>query len=313
MDQVAAYPFTREQFDHELAAAITDWASLPELAAAWEDWDDDSRLGLLLDWPVIEEVAQSAAKPRTVPAALFLPDLPPVLPTPCEAGAAELIRRRRSAQAFDGVTSIAAKALFRILDATLPRHAAPPFDAWVWPPRVHLALFVHRVAGLEAGLYFLARSTEGESLARTAMRAEFDWQTVDGAPAHLRFFRLVRADCRRAARTLSCHQDIAADGAFSLGMLAEFDAALAEGPWVYRRLFWESGLIGQALYLEAEASGVRGTGIGCFFDDAVHEVLGLSGSSLQSIYHFTIGAPIVDKRLQTLPAYGHLHRHTHAE
>jgi hypothetical protein len=55
MDQVAAYPFTREQFDHELAAAITDWASLPELAAAWEDWDDDSRLGLLLDWPVIEE------------------------------------------------------------------------------------------------------------------------------------------------------------------------------------------------------------------------------------------------------------------
>ena len=37
---------------------------------------------------------------------------------------------------------------------------------------------------------------------------------------------------------------------------------------MYRRLFWECGLIGQVLYLEAEAAGVRGTGIGCFYDDA---------------------------------------------
>ncbi len=32
-------------------------------------------------------------------------------------------------------------------------------------------------------------------------------------------------------------------------------------------LHWETGMIGQVLYLQAEAAGVRATGIGCYFDD----------------------------------------------
>jgi hypothetical protein len=51
---------------------------------------------------------------------------------------------------------------------------------------------------------------------------------------------------------------------------------------------------------------VRGTGIGCFFDDAVHGVLGLTDNSWQSLYHFTVGEPLEDGRLQTLAAYEHL-------
>jgi hypothetical protein len=65
---------------------------------------------------------------------------------------------------------------------------------------------------------------------------------------------------------------------------------------------------GQVLYLEAEAAQVRGTGIGCFFDDGVHEVLGIKNHGLQSLYHFTIGAALTDTRLQTLPPYAHLQR-----
>ncbi|MDH3347280.1 MAG: hypothetical protein OEM02_04155 [Desulfobulbaceae bacterium] len=34
-----------------------------------------------------------------------------------------------------------------------------------------------------------------------------------------------------------------------------------------RLLTWECGLIGQLLYLEAEATEIRATGIGCYFDD----------------------------------------------
>ena len=89
-------------------------------------------------------------------------------------------------------------------------------------------------------------------------------------------------------------------------MVAEFGEAIEAAPWLYRRLFWECGLIGQTLYLEAEAAGIRGTGIGCYFDDSVHELLGIKDDKFQSLYHFTVGKPLEDKRLETLPAYGHL-------
>ena len=42
-------------------------------------------------------------------------------------------------------------------------------------------------------------------------------------------------------------------------------------------------MIGQVLYLAAEASSIRGTGIGCFFDDAGHEILGFEDSRYQSL------------------------------
>ena len=53
---------------------------------------------------------------------------------------------------------------------------------------------------------------------------------------------------RKLATQVSCHQDIAADSAFSFGMLAEFEGTLRErGAWWYPRLFWESGFLGQVL------------------------------------------------------------------
>jgi hypothetical protein len=81
-------------------------------------------------------------------------------------------------------------------------------------------------------------------------------------------------------------------------MIARFEPALRErGASLYRRLFWECGLIGQVLYLEAESAGGRGTGIGCFYDDAVHEVLGLTDRRWQSLYHFSMGVPVDDPRI----------------
>ena len=91
--------------------------------------------------------------------------------------------------------------------------------------------------------------------------------------------------------------------------LAEYRAPLETlGPWFYRRLHWEAGVVGQQLYLEAEASGIRATGIGCFFDDLTHGTFGLKGDAFQVLYHFTMGGAIDDVRLQTSPAYQHLHR-----
>ena len=127
--------------------------------------------------------------------------------------------------------------------------------------------------------------------------------------ARLRLFRLAHGDFRQEAQLISCRQKIAGAGAFSLGMLAEFAGSIqAMGAWWYRRLFWESGILGQVLYLEAEAAGIRGTGIGCYFDDAFHSLLGLDGNSFQSMYHFTMGGPVDDTRLMTLSGYSHLAR-----
>jgi hypothetical protein len=64
------------------------------------------------------------------------------------------------------------------------------------------------------------------------------------------------------------------------------------------------------LYLEATAAGLTGTGIGCFFDAEVLEILGIADGKFdwQSLYHFSVGGAIEDTRLSTLPAYGHLQR-----
>jgi hypothetical protein len=65
-------------------------------------------------------------------------------------------------------------------------------------------------------------------------------------------------------------------------------------------------MIGQVLYLEAEAHQLRGTGMGCFFDDSVRRLLGFSDNSFQDLYHFAVGKPVGDERLKTLSPYSHL-------
>jgi SagB-type dehydrogenase family enzyme len=253
-------------------------------------------------WPVIDEVSRATQKPATSAErwqAPFRP-LPPVSNNP---PASRLIRQRRSAQRFNPrAEALPLSAFQRIMLAALP-NAKPPFTAWNWPPEVHLLLFVHRVESLEPGLYFLPRGTSGEDEFRQSVMKEYAWETVTMPFA---LYRLVAGNVRQAAKTLSCHQNIAGDSDFSLGMLARFADNIDAEPWRYRRLFWECGLLGQILYLEAEAAGARGTGIGCFFDDAVHGVLGLMDNRWQSLYHFTVGEALEDARLQSLPAYAHL-------
>ncbi len=90
---------------------------------------------------------------------------------------------------------------------------------------------------------------------------------------------------------------------FAVAMLAEYrESILAHGPCAYRQLFWETGVIGQVLYLEAEASGVRGTGIGCFFDELTERTFGITGERFQVLYHFAMGGPVEDARLLSCAA-----------
>ncbi|XP_078151974.1 nitroreductase family protein [Carex rostrata] len=227
----------------------------------------------------------------------------------------EVVRKRRSAVDMDRIHLMERETFYQILLHCLPsgevdlgekqgRNFAMPFRVLDWDAEVHLALFVHRVNGLENGIYFLVRNEDHFDSLKKAMRSEFEWVRPDKCPAGLPLYRLAKGDCQDLAKQLSCIQDIASDGCFSLGMVARFEPVLREkGAWMYPRLFWETGVIGQVLYLEAHAVGISATGIGCYFDDSVHEVLGLKGRDFQSLYHFTVGGPVVDKRIMSLPAY----------
>ncbi|HEY8007314.1 MAG TPA: SagB/ThcOx family dehydrogenase [Methylocella sp.] len=251
-------------------------------------------------WPVIEQVSL-ATRGEPEKERLHRLVYPPV-PEIFEAHAASIIQNRRSAQRFDSKQTMSAGTFFHMLDCLLDRPAAP-WDIWAYIPRVHPIFFVHRVEGLEAGLYLLPRDPEALRALRDTLNPDFIWQTLENAPAHLPLIKLMPGDCRSFARTVSCHQAIARDSCFSLGMLAEFEAIVKQNPWRYRQLHWEAGLLGHVLYLEAEAAGLRGTGIGCYFDDVLHELLGMKSERFQSLYHFTVGFPLTDDRITTLPAY----------
>ncbi len=260
-----------------------------------------------VEWDVIDAVAEASRKPPSESRPFELPELVALRPA-CETAAATIIRQRRSAVALDGVTSISSAQFYAMLDAVLPRTGVPPWDAIPWEPRIHLGLFVHRVRDLAAGLYLLERTPAVHEELAQILGAKARWTRPAGCPDHIRLFCIGEGDYRRAAARASCQQAIAGDGALSLGMIAEFRSTLSAAAFAYPRLFWEAGMLGQVLYLEAEAAGVRSTGIGCYFDDAFHELVGLEDDRFQSMYHFTVGGAVDDPRLATLPPYGHLER-----
>ena len=276
-----------------------------------------------VEWSIIEGVAHATDYPGSIDLrvpALTVPTLvvPALLEPPVrvradhdQPAARAIVLQRRSAVAFDGRSSLPAATFKGMLARLNPGH--PPSDLLPWRPQVHLALFVHRVDGLVPGIYAFIRDAAVRDEWQRVMRPQFLWEPMDEGSG---LFLLLPFDMSWPATRVSCDQDIAGDGFFSLAMLAPLGTALrAYGQWFYRRLFWEAGLIGQVLYLEAEAAAARSTGIGCYYDDAVHELLGLplgpvesadgtaGAANWQSLYHFSMGIPVDDARLTTDPGY----------
>jgi SagB-type dehydrogenase family enzyme len=251
-----------------------------------------------VEWPIIDEVTLATRYPGIIEPRTVEPARTPEPRTfEPRTTARAVILQRRSALAFDRRGYLTRDRFLSMLARLQP--GAPPWDVIDWRPHVHLVLFVHRVEDLTPGIYAYLRDPAVRDEWKAAMRSEFLWEEV-----HDGLFLLVPIDAGRMANRLSCDQDIAEEGFFGLAMLARFEQPLRErGEWFYRRLFWECGLIGQVLYLEAEAAGGRATGIGCYYDDPVHELLGLSGHPWQSLYHFSMGLPVEDTRLTTEPGY----------
>ena len=159
----------------------------------------------------------------------------------------EIARKRRSALNFYGGTrSMSLAQLSAVLAAAQVRCIADFAGARF----IQLYLYVHRVEGLEPGVYrFWPERSELEPI------------------------RV--GDQRVMAAGLSLGQELAGNACMAFSMIGDLDRATrAHGDRGYRYVHFEAGAIGHRLYLAAEALGLGATGIGAFFDDEVHRYLG---------------------------------------
>jgi hypothetical protein len=58
MAQVAQDSRLREWIEDFLDYVHKRWNMIPELAAEWDEWDEDSRTDFALDWPICEDRLQ---------------------------------------------------------------------------------------------------------------------------------------------------------------------------------------------------------------------------------------------------------------
>lgn len=241
-----------------------------------------------IEYPSIDavyEATRGRAEPQVVTGSRVSYDVPGIVPLEREMDSPrdfwEVVRTRRSGVDFDGQTGMTAAAFGAVMwratrgaDGDLFYKADERNEACF----IHLYVYLHRVEGIEPGLYYYDR--------------------VRHVLVPLRL-----ADQRREAAYLSLQQLIAGHSAFAVSMIADFAAAYrCFGERAYRAVHVEAGFIGQGLYLGAESAGVQATGIGAFFDDEVNQYLHLP-EGFEVIYHFTVGGAVLDPRLQTARAY----------
>jgi len=232
-----------------------------------------------ISYPSIEEIHDATKRGTPARGGHFAAEHAPVgcgeikLPTPASSKRAfgEVVRMRRSALDFrGGLQSMSLAQLSAILDVT-----AQPFSADFAGVRfIQLYLYAHRIDGLQPGVYRF-------------------W------PERLELEQIISGDQRVAVAGLSLGQQLAGNACVAFSMTGDFErAARAHGDRGYRYVHFEAGGIGHRMYVAAEAVGLGATGIGAFYDEEVNRYLNLTPEQGQVVYHFAIGYPVPDSRLQ---------------
>ena len=223
-------------------------------------------------WNVVYEIFESFEKENYIPK--FIDKKIEFLPS--KFNAQEIIQNRRSALGYLP-EFIDKNILLDMLDKTLPRNI-PPFNANAHFNNIDIVLFVNRVNGLESGIYYYSRNN--------LLKHNFT-QIED------RLFLIEKGDFSEASKFINCTQDLGKFSSVSFSFVADFEKITKN--YHYKLTLEEAGIVGHILYLEAEAKGIRGCGIGCFFDDLINEEI--LNSKLQAVYNFTIGVPLIDERI----------------
>ena len=289
-------------------------------------------------WPNIDRVAAATeyeAPRHAHPNAVHvLPGIDSGVRVSGEHTAAEVIRSRRTAVAFERTAELGFQAFIDMMKKLLPPAEAVTTAPWGAMGRgfgggaaeaPFLGIFLHRVEDMPPGQYVLVRSGSVSSL-RERMKSRFVWSRV---VADLDLFLLKKWDAQASAQQVSCDQGIAQDSFFTIGCFGDIADLARNGDEKgvdahrYRRKHWECGMIVHMLYLHATAKGFGTTGIGCFNDEPMRKLwmkkMFLGESSSEShpegggndadyapLYHVAVGAPVVDNRIKTLKPYSKL-------
>jgi SagB-type dehydrogenase family enzyme len=156
------------------------------------------------------------------------------------------IRNRRSANRFED-RKLQRDELDWLLDAAVGH------SELARAPEVELLLAVHRVAGLDPGLYRYR-------------------------PDEARLAALLKADLRGPLVRSCLGQDKAGACAVAFFVVANLRHAIESlGERGYRDLLIEAGGIGQRIYLAAEAAGLSARNLAAFRDDDLNRLLALDG------------------------------------
>ena len=295
----------------ENSEAIADNLELPPVTS-WQGTPNILGERGPYKWPVVDQIAKVTeivgnATKGSVPLSKLNASVNSVDANSNKKPFDKVVLQRRSAQRF--LPQSISRKTFESLIKALFSAGQPIFNInGEKEPLVHFVVIVHRVEGVEPGIYCLSGTNSAETDLRKSFSKWDEWKDQNlELPDEAKLFQLTVANVQRANATLCCQQKIGSDCAVSIGFIVEFDKGLKRmGPQAYRYMHWQAGMLAHQLYLEATHEGIAATGIGCFFDDPWHELLGLLDTRWQFLYHIALGVPEVDNRITSLSGYYYL-------
>lgn len=192
--------------------------------------------------------------------------LPPAPPLPEEAlSLGDAIVKRRSRRRYLR-EPLSLEMLSSLLRASFSGYRADYLPPGM-PAILKGELIVHRVEGFTQGLY---------SLGAEDLSLEF----------------LEEGDLSRSVISACMGQTFCGEASLVLALVADLKRLRAPfGERGYRYALLEAGLLGQRVYLAAEALGLGACGVGAFYDREVAELLRL-GKGEVPLYLLTVGPPV---------------------
>lgn len=220
----------------------------------------------------------------------------PVQAGPAALGVTEAIHRATSLR---GATAWAASAVPAAPSTAAATARAAPDPLPLIAARRSLRRFSSQPLGAVPLQQVLVAMTTAPAQLSTAVRVHVLTLAVEGhAPAAWRWdaptqrllhtHALAARTARAQARAAALGQDVVGDAAAVLVLTldrAAFAADPAGAARGYRHAFIEAGLLGERLYLQAQALGLGACAVGAFYDDEAAALLGVTPGN-EWVVHF---------------------------